>query len=100
MDNKIQIVRIYLAEDENKIIKSIISYLHDEKQIRGASVFRAISGYGQSGQIHSSDLLYLSLNLPIVIEFFDEPQKIATAIEHIKTLVHPKHIITWLADVI
>lgn len=94
----VTVVRIYITEGE-KILKSIISYLKKEAEIRGVSVFRAISGYGKSGEHHSS-LVDLSLDLPLVVEFFDEPDKIALAMETVSTLVKAEHIIFWQARTI
>lgn len=63
-------VRIYIRESSH-LLKGIVSYLTAEAKIRGISVFRAISGYGESGG-HGMALLDLSLDLPLAIEFFDQ----------------------------
>lgn len=93
MENR-QIVRVYMVESDVRI-KTIIDYLHNEAHVQGVTVFRGISGYGSSGQVHSSKLLYTSLDLPIVIEFFDTLEKIEPTIEHFKALLGEGHIITW-----
>ena len=71
----VTMVRIYLTEAE-KLTKMLLARLHDEEQVRGVTVFRGVSGFGRSGKMHSSGLLDLSLDLPVVIEFFDEPAKV------------------------
>jgi PII-like signaling protein len=93
----VTMVRIYITES-SKLLKPIMSYLHDEAKVRGVSVFRAISGYGDSGQAHESSLVDLSLNLPLTIEFFDHPEKIKEALHHINTMVKPEHIVCWEAQ--
>ncbi len=60
-------------------------------------MFRAIKGIGETGE-HSSNLLDMSLDLPLAIEFFDEPQKIETALEYLTTIVKPEHIVCWQAQ--
>jgi PII-like signaling protein len=72
----VTVVRIYLTEGE-KLMKTLLAKLHDEEKVRGVTVFRGISGFGRSGVVHSSTLLDLSLDLPVVIEFFDTPTRCA-----------------------
>lgn len=89
------VVRIYITESSH-LLKKITNYLKTEAKIRGISVFRAISGFGETGN-HTASLLDLSLNLPLVIEFFDQKEKIEIALEHLNQTVKPEHIIFWNA---
>ena len=73
---------------------NILNYLKSEVKIRGISVFRAISGYGESGE-HSASFVDLSLNLPLVIEFFDNKKKVEVALSHLSEMLNPEHIIFW-----
>jgi hypothetical protein len=91
-------VRIYLTEGE-KLVKILLARLHDEEKVRGVTVFRGISGFGQSGVMHSSSLLDLSMKLPIVIEFFDEPAKVERILSHLKSQLPPDHVVSWFAHV-
>lgn len=95
---KVTMVRIYLTEGEGQV-NSLLKRLHDWEKIRGVTVFRGISGYGDSGIFHGNNVLDLSLNLPIVIEFFDDPHKVETILEHLNTFINPGHIVTWQAEV-
>ncbi|MCB1858714.1 MAG: DUF190 domain-containing protein [Gammaproteobacteria bacterium] len=94
----VRVVRIYLTEGQ-KQYQQLISLLHDREQVRGMTVFRGISGFGKSGKMHASTLLDLSLDLPVVLEFFDRPEKVATVLEDLKNLVEPGHIVSWGATV-
>ena len=94
----VTMVRIYLTEGDHQL-KQLLSHLHDEEQVRGVTAFRGIAGFGQSGKMHSSDLLDLSLNMPLVVEFFDEPQKVERVLEHLNTMIDPGHIVSWPATV-
>lgn len=89
---KVEFVRVYLTEADNKL-KPLLERLHDIEKVRGVTVLRGISGFGGSGEIHSSSLLDLSLNLPVIIEFFDYPEKVEAVLEHLSDLVEPDHII-------
>ena len=59
-------VRVYLSETDHEM-----KCLHDELKVRGVTVMRGIVGYGSSGVVHKSSLVDLSLDLPLVLEFFD-----------------------------
>jgi hypothetical protein len=95
---EITVVRIYLSEKEGQL-ESLLRRLHDWEKVKGVTVFRGISGFGESGEMHSARLVDLSLNLPVVVEFFDEPDKVVSIIEHIHNSIKPGHIIHWTAYV-
>lgn len=90
-------VRIYLTEADKKL-KPLLQCLHDEAKVRGVTVFRAISGFGRSGVMHSSSLLDLSLDLPVTIEFFDTPERIEALMVHLDDKFEPGHIVRWQAE--
>jgi PII-like signaling protein len=91
-------VRVYLTEAEGKL-EHLLECLHDDQKVLGVTVYRGISGFGRHGRMHSSSLLDISLNLPLVIEFFDAPEKTATIIEYLYTQLDPGHIVSWPATV-
>ena len=68
-------VRIYLSEGEGRM-PALLERLHDEEKVQGVTVFRGISGFGKSGVLHSSTLLDMSLDLPLVVEIVDVAAKI------------------------
>jgi PII-like signaling protein len=93
---KVIVARVYITEASN-LLKPILHYLKNEANIRGMSVFRAISGFGDTGTLHTASLVDLSLNLPIVIEFFDDVDKVKPILKHLNTILKPEHIIFWEA---
>ena len=95
---KMVMVRVYVMEAE-KQLKPILSYLHDNIKVRGVTVFRGITGFGKSGQMHSSSLIDLSLNLPIVVEFYDTNERVEEIIQHLNTFIEPGHIVSWAVEV-
>jgi len=94
----VTVVRIYLTEGEH-VLKPLLAHLHDEEKVRGVTVFRGISGFGRSGRVHSSSLLDLSLDLPVVIEFFDEPAKTRRIQSHLKDMIAPGYMVSWPASI-
>lgn len=97
--SKVTFVRIYLTEAEAKL-DALIKRLHDWEHVRGVTVFRGISGFGPSGVMHSAGIMDLSLNLPVVVEFFDAPDKIGMILEHLQGMMEPGHIVSWEATLV
>jgi PII-like signaling protein len=95
---EVTMVRIYLTE-EKAHLRNLLAQLHDWDKVCGVTVFRGISGFGKSGVMHSSTLLDMSLNLPVVVEFFDTPEKVEKILEHLNTFIEPGHIVSWPAYV-
>ncbi len=91
----VTIARIYVMESEH-LLTRIVNYLKNDVKIRGVSVFRAISGFGETGN-HSASLLDLSVNLPLAIEFFDSKDKIEIALQHLSKTIKHEHIVFWEA---
>ncbi|MDD5410199.1 MAG: DUF190 domain-containing protein [Methylobacter sp.] len=92
----ITVVRIYLREGEH-LLGGIIDFLHDEEKVSGITVFQGIMGFGPDGKIRTSHLLDLSLDLPLVIEFYDLPERVDCIINHLQTHMGLSHIVSWSA---
>ena len=97
-ERDVTIVRIYLHEAKAHM-EELLAYLHDESQVHGVTVFRGITGFGNSGKYHSSQLIDMSLDLPVVIEFYDDPKKVETIIEFLNTKMKPGHVVYWSAKI-
>lgn len=97
MNTKVYFVRVYITEGD-KLLNEIMDYLHNEIKVKGATVFRAITGFGKSGALHSSQILSMSFDLPLVLEFFDEQEKTKKAITHLRKILERSHIVTWAAE--
>lgn len=91
---ELTLVRVYLNEDEAHL-QTLLKRLHDWGMARGVTVFRGIAGFGDSGVIHTSSLVGMSLELPVVIEFFDEATKAAELIEYLHQEIGTGHIVSW-----
>jgi uncharacterized protein len=89
------IVRVYVMESSH-LLSKVVNYLKTEANIRGISVFRAISGFGETGN-HTASLIDLSLDLPLAIEFFDSKDKIESALDHLSKIIKHEHIVFWNA---
>jgi PII-like signaling protein len=95
-ERDVVMIRIYLSEHEGRL-SQILSLLHDDLKVSGLTVFRAMSGFGSSGRWHSAGFVDLSLDLPIVVEFFDRPELARAALERLSQICEPGHVVEWPA---
>lgn len=93
---EITMARIYTMEGHDQV-NQVLDILHDEVKIFGVTIVRGIAGFGEDRKIHTSSLLDLSLKLPLIIEFYDEPVKVEKAIRALKSKLDLKHIVSWPA---
>lgn len=98
----ITITRIYLKEGEkvggHDLMRSIFKLLHEDHQVQGVTVFRGVAGFGAHGEVHADDLLRLAVHLPLVLEFFDTPEKVEAVLPRLLEFVPPAHIVCWTAQ--
>jgi PII-like signaling protein len=94
--SEVTIARIYTMEGHDQVNQAL-DILHDEEKIFGVTIVRGIAEFGEDREIHTSSLLTLSLELPLIIEFYDEPLKVEKAIQVLKSRLDLKHIVSWPA---
>ncbi|MGZ5001513.1 MAG: DUF190 domain-containing protein [Methylomonas sp.] len=92
----VTVARIYLREGE-RLLAALLKILHDEEKVSGVTVLRGIAGFGPNGDLHMSSLMDLSLDLPLIVEFYDEPERVETILQHLETHMGLSHVITWPA---
>jgi hypothetical protein len=91
------LVRVYCSEKGHQH-QQIIDLLHQEHRVSGVTAFRGIAGFGRSGHLHEAGLLDVSLDLPVVVEFFDRPDKVADVLPILHAMVGAGHIVSWPAQ--
>lgn len=101
MANDVLMVRIYLSEADHgrrrTLMQEILTLLRDRHAVQGVTVFRGIAGFGAGGEVRADDILRLNVDLPLVIEFFDEPKVAEAAVHLLDNLVPGGHIVSWPA---
>lgn len=93
---EVTIARIFTLEGHDQLNQAL-DILRDEEKIFGVTIIRGIAGFGKDRNVHTSSLLTLSLELPLIIEFYDEPEKVEKAIQSLQSRLDFKHIISWTA---
>ena len=74
-----QLLRNFVGESDKHGGKPLYEWLLLEARaqgLAGATVMRAIAGFGAHSRLHTAKILRLSEDLPIVIEIVDTPAKI------------------------
>ena len=95
-NTEVTIVRAYCS-DKGHQHQKLIDLLHREHRVAGVTAFRGIAGFGKSGALHEAGLLDVSLDLPIVVEFFDRPDKVDRVLPLIQEMLGPGHVVAWSA---
>jgi PII-like signaling protein len=70
---------IYVAEEDKWHHKSLYVAIVEEARkplLAGATAFQGIMGYGAHSRIHTTRILDLSVNLPVVIKIIDKADRI------------------------
>lgn len=73
------LLRIFVGEDdktERRPLYEAIVLKAREHGLAGATVLRGPLGFGHSSRLHTTKILRLSADLPMVIEIVDTPEKI------------------------
>jgi uncharacterized protein len=73
------LLRIFIGESDrcnHKPLYEAIVLAAREAQLAGATVLRGQLGFGQSSQLHTSKILRLSTDMPLIIEIVDSEEKI------------------------
>ncbi|MBK5210087.1 MAG: DUF190 domain-containing protein [Flavobacteriaceae bacterium] len=74
-----KLLRIFIGESDKigyDTLYETIVFEAKKKGLSGATVTRGIMGFGANSKIHTSKLLEISSDLPIVIEIVDTDEKI------------------------
>jgi hypothetical protein len=84
------LARIYIGESdtfEGRPLYDVIVRHLRERGIRGASVFRGIEGYGRSSRVHTTRILALSEDLPILVEVVDEEARLRPVLAELEPMI-------------
>jgi PII-like signaling protein len=85
-----QLLRIFIGESDHwkgKPLHEAIVQLFREAGLAGTTVVRGVEGFGASSRLHTTRLLQLSQDLPILIEAVDTEERIATVLPRLDQMV-------------
>ena len=76
-----QLLRIMIGETDRHGKMPLYEWIVKQARnhsMAGATVLRGIQGFGANSLIHTTKILRLSEDLPVVVEIIDTPEKIAS----------------------
>lgn len=84
------LLRIYLGEQDTwhgkPLYQAIVERLR-ERGLAGATVLRGIEGFGAKQHLHTSRILRLSEDLPILVEAVDTEEKVRAIIHEMDEML-------------
>lgn len=85
-----KLLRIFIGESDKwhgrPLYQAIVEHLRTEG-IAGATVIRAIEGFGAKSHLHTTRLLRLSADLPLVVEVVDTEENIRRVLPMLDEMV-------------
>jgi uncharacterized protein len=96
-------VRVYIGESDHHRGRPLYQAMVLEARkagLAGATVYRGIEGYGESSQVKQANLLDLSDDLPIVVEFVEHADKVAAVLPRLQAMIEGGLITTEEVSVV
>lgn len=84
------LLRVFIGEDdkfERQPLYEAIVLKAREMHLAGATVLRGPMGFGHSSRLHTTKILRLSQDLPLVIEIVDTQDKIDAFLPHLDKMM-------------
>ena len=84
------LLRVFIGEDDRwhgKSLYEAILLLARERGLAGCTVVRGLAGFGAASRIHTAKIERLSMDLPIIVEIVDMPDKIRALLPEIEAMV-------------
>ncbi|MGE0502537.1 MAG: DUF190 domain-containing protein [Rhizobiaceae bacterium] len=92
-----QLLRIFIGEDDKddgRPLYEAIVLKAREMHVAGATVIRGAMGFGHSSRLHTTKILRLSEDLPLVIEIVDSEEKIGEFLPVLEQLMQTSGLVT------
>lgn len=90
LDGEQILMRVFIGEDDRlggaPLYRALVEFLREQK-IAGATVLRGILGFGAKSHLHTTHVLRLSQDLPMVIEVVDTEEHIESILPKLDEMV-------------
>jgi hypothetical protein len=102
-DSDAKLLRVYIGEADTwhgkPLYQAIVERMR-RRGIAGATVLRGIEGFGAASRVHTSRILRLSEDLPVVIEIVDTPERIAEILPDVDEMLQDGLVTTETIHVV
>ena len=99
-EHQYKLLRIFINENERYEKQPLSDWILKkalDDGIASATVFRGLEGFGGERKIHTTRILALSIDLPIVIEIIDSENRIKELLDNIEPTI--SHGVVTIGDV-
>jgi len=87
---KAERIRVYIGEDDKYKGRPMADVIVEEARkigLAGATVFRGLSGFGANSRIHTTKILRLSEDLPVVVEIVEHPDRLEPLLDILDAMI-------------
>ncbi|WP_422444758.1 DUF190 domain-containing protein [Thermoanaerobacterium sp. DL9XJH110] len=88
--SKGKMLKIFIGESDKwhgePLFHAIVKLIKKEGMM-GVTVYRGIEGFGANSRIHTTQILRLSEDLPVVLEIVDVPEKIEAIVAKLNDMI-------------
>ena len=89
------LMRIFIGESDRcsqgahkgRPLYQALLLLFRERGFAGATVVRAVAGFGASARLHTDRVLRLSTDLPVIVEVVEEEERIQKLLPELDTMI-------------
>jgi hypothetical protein len=96
LPSEAELLRIFIDETDKRGRRPLYEVIVEEARKRGmagATVLKGVLGFGAHSRIHTTKILRLSEDLPMVIEIVDKPERIAEFLPDLDKMI-PEGLVT------
>jgi len=97
------LLRIFIGESDKVGLKPLYEVIVEKARaagMAGATVIRGFMGFGAKSRIHTSKILRLSEDLPIIVEIVDSKEKIDNLLVELDSIIQEGLVTLEKANVI
>jgi PII-like signaling protein len=90
LPSEAELLRVFVGEADRfdgKPLYEAIVYEARRRGMAGATVLRGLMGFGAHSRMHTTRILRLAENLPVVIEIVDKPERIEAFLPKLDTMI-------------
>jgi PII-like signaling protein len=90
LPSEADLLRIFIGESDKvggRPLYEVIVELARKKGLAGATVLKGCLGFGANSRIHTTKILRLSEDLPMVIEIVDKPERIQELLPELDAMI-------------
>jgi hypothetical protein len=90
LDGEQVLMRIFIGESdrwEHRPLYAALLELFRREGLAGATVIRAIAGFGPDSVVHTANILRLSADLPLVVEVVDSQEHLDRVLPHVDRMM-------------